>query len=96
MKKFLYELAESIHKEHPRLDDLSVIFPNRRAILYFRKHLSTFLDKPSFAPRLITIEDFFKDLSDLNIPDKLELNYRLYRVYKEVVLKQNPSPEPFR
>ena len=95
MKKFLYELAESIHKEHPRLDDLSVIFPNRRAILYFRKHLSTFLDKPSFAPRLITIEDFFKDLSDLNIPDKLELNYRLYRVYKEVVLKQNPSPEPF-
>ena len=95
MNKFLYELAESIHKEHPRVEEVSVIFPNRRAVLYFRKHLSTFLDKPSFAPRLITIEDLFSDLSDLNIPDKLELNYRLYRVYKEVVLKQNPSAEPF-
>jgi CRISPR/Cas system-associated exonuclease Cas4 (RecB family) len=95
MKKFLYELAESIYKEHPRLEEVSIVFPNRRAVLYFRKYLSTFLDKPSFAPRLITIEDFFSDLSDLNIPDKLELNYRLYRVYKEVVLKQNPSHEPF-
>lgn len=95
MKKFLYELAEDIHKEHHQLEALTVIFPNRRAVLYFRKHLSTFLDKPVFAPRLITIEDFFTGLSDLNIPDKLELNYRLYRVYKDIVLKQNPSAEPF-
>jgi hypothetical protein len=95
MKKFLYELAEDIHKKHHQLEGLTVIFPNRRAVLYFRKHLSTFLDKPVFAPRLITIEDFFIELSDLNIPDKLELNYRLYRIYKDIVLKQNPSAEPF-
>ena len=46
MKKFLYELAETIYKEQHPLDGLTVIFPNRRAVLYFRKHLSTFLDKP--------------------------------------------------
>ena len=95
MKKFLYELAEAINKEQHPLDGLTVIFPNRRAVLYFRKHLSTLLDKPVFAPRLITIEDFFTGFSNLNIPDKLELNYRLYRVYKDVVLKQSPSAEPF-
>ncbi|HEX6889175.1 MAG TPA: PD-(D/E)XK nuclease family protein [Chryseolinea sp.] len=95
MKKFLYELAEDICKERQQLEGLTVIFPNRRAVLYFRKHLSTFLDKPVFAPRLITIEDFFTELSDLNIPDKLELNYRLYRIYKDIVLRQNPSAEPF-
>jgi hypothetical protein len=95
MKKFLYELAEDIHKQRQQLEGLTVIFPNRRAVLYFRKHLSTFLDKPTFAPQLVTIEDFFTGLSDLSVPDKLELNYRLYRVYKDVVLKQNPSAEPF-
>jgi hypothetical protein len=95
MKKFLYELAEIIHKEHRKLEELCVVFPNRRAALYFRKHLSTFLDRPTFAPQLITIEDLFSSLSDLNVPDKLELNYRLYRAYKDTVLKQNPSAESF-
>jgi hypothetical protein len=95
MKKFLYELAETINKEHRQLDAMTVIFPNRRAVLYFRKHLSTFLEKPVFAPRLMTIEDFFASLTNLSVPDKLELNYRLYRAYKEIVLKQSPAAEPF-
>jgi len=98
MKTFLYELAASVYKEHRRLDELTFVFPNRRAVLYFRKHLSSLLEKPTFAPRLITIEDFISGFSSLRIPDKLELNYRLYQVYSAVVVKRNPSSvgaEPF-
>ena len=58
MKPFLLELAEKIIKMHPQLEDITFVFPNRRAQLYFRKHLSSLLDKPTFAPRLLTIEDF--------------------------------------
>ena len=99
MKPFLYELAESLYKKHHRLEELTVVFPNRRAILYFRKHLSAILDKPVFSPRLLTIEDFIADLSELKIPDKLELIHRLYRSYNEVVKKTAPfvqeGVEPF-
>jgi hypothetical protein len=95
MKKFLYELAESIHKEHRRLEELTVIFPNRRAALYFRKHLSTFLDRPTFAPRLITIEDLFQQSFRSQYPRQTRTQLPSLSAYKDIVLKQNPSAEPF-
>ena len=81
-KPFLYELAESLFHEYAgKLDTLTIVFPNRRASLYFRKHLSTLIDKPVFAPQLITIEDFIAGFSSARVPDKLELIYQLYLVY---------------
>lgn len=85
MKTFLEELAEKVYKQHPVLDEVTIVFPNRRAILYFRKHLSTLLQKPVFPPKLLTIEDFFGSFSSLKIPDKLELIYQLYKVYNGVL-----------
>ena len=97
MKSFLKELAEQIYKEHPQLDGLTLVFPNRRAALYFQKHLSSLLTKPAFAPKLITIEDFISGFSELKVPDKLELIHRLHHTYQRVVLtgNENRSPEPF-
>jgi CRISPR/Cas system-associated exonuclease Cas4 (RecB family) len=85
MKPFLKQLAEEITSRHPKMDDVTVIFPNRRAALYFRKYLSELLTKPSFAPSLLTIEDFIAKLSPLKVPDKLELVSRLHRSYHEVI-----------
>jgi CRISPR/Cas system-associated exonuclease Cas4 (RecB family) len=85
MKAFLQELAESIYKEHKHsLASLTLVFPNRRATLYFRKYLSALLEKPVFSPKLITIEDLISNLSPLTVPDKLELIHRLHTVYSEV------------
>ena len=98
MKPFLLELAEKIVKGHPRLEELTMVFPNRRAQLYFRKHLSSLLDKPGFAPQLLTIEDFIGKFSVLQIPDKLELVHRLYKSYYKVLGRQVGEPlatEPF-
>jgi CRISPR/Cas system-associated exonuclease Cas4 (RecB family) len=83
MKTFLQELAEKIYKRHPVISEVTVVFPNRRAVLYFRKHLSTLLTKPVFTPRLVTIEDFISDFSSLKVADKLELIYDLYQVVKK-------------
>lgn len=99
MKPFLAELAHIIHGKYRSFDKLTIVFPNRRAILYFRKHLSSLLNKPTFAPKLLTIEDYFGSLSNLKVPDKLELIHRLYEVYNEVVLNagapKSIEPEPF-
>ncbi len=96
MKSFLKELAEQIYKEHPNLDGLTLVFPNRRAALYFQKHLSGQLTKPAFAPKLITIEDFISSFSEWKVPDKLELVHRLHRTYQNVMLTgDGRSPESF-
>ena len=63
MKPFLLELAEKIINKQLPLNVHTLVFPNRRAALYFRKHLSSLITKPAFSPRLITIEDFIAQFS---------------------------------
>jgi hypothetical protein len=93
MKTFLQEIAEKIYKAHPKLDELTLIVPNRRAGLYFRKYLSDQLTKPVFAPNVITIEDFIKSFSTLLVPDKIELVYKLFRVYQQVLSRSGDANE---
>lgn len=90
MKPFLKELAERIIREKIIPGDLTVVFPNRRAILYFRKHLAGMLDKPVFSPQLLTIEDFIGSFSKLRVPDKLDLVHHLHTVYKPIVNIDEP------
>ena len=97
MKPFLHTLAEKLYKEHPQLDEMTLVFPNRRAALYFRKYLTLLLNKPAFAPKLITIEEFIGGFSTLRVPDKLELVHRLYKSYYEVHKRSSgeTETEPF-
>ena len=90
MKPFLKELAERIIREKLNPGDLTVVFPNRRAILYFRKHLAELLDKPVFSPQLLTIEEFIGSFSTLRVPDKLELVHHLHQVYESIVNIDEP------
>ncbi|MDQ2657942.1 MAG: PD-(D/E)XK nuclease family protein, partial [Bacteroidota bacterium] len=90
MKTFLEEVAENIHRDHPKLEHVTVVFPNRRASLYFRKHLSSLISKPAFAPRILAIEDFFTHFSKLQVPEKLVLVAALFQSYTKV-MNSNPA-----
>src|SRR5260221_5394325 len=92
MKAFLQELAEEIYKSPTDLSKITVVFPNRRAALYFRKYLGELITKPVFSPRLLTFEDFVSGLSSLRVPDKLDLIYRLHQSYSETM---GVDAEPF-
>lgn len=94
MTPFLKELAEKMIREHPRLNELTFVFPNKRAALYFENYLARGLKKPQWAPAMYSIEEFFKRNSDLKEPDKLTLVFRLYQVYTSV-LKNNESFDKF-
>jgi hypothetical protein len=96
-RPFLKEVAFDLHSKY-RLEDLTIVFPNRRAILYFRKHLSDLLDRPAFSPAFLTIEELFQKLSPVTVPDKLELIHRLYRTYHETIWRSpgaKADAEPF-
>src|SRR5690606_8521881 len=85
MKTFLQEVAEKIYRDHAKLEEVTVVFPNRRAALYFRRHLSKLLTKPAFAPNLVTIEDFFAQFSPWQVPEKMVLIARLFSAYRRVM-----------
>jgi len=95
MKAFLYELAEEIYQSHTDLSQITVVFPNRRAALYFRKYLGELIDKPVFSPRLLTFEDFVSEFTDLHVPDKLELVFKLHQCYRELMKSDSESFDQF-
>ena len=69
------------------------IFPNKRAIAFFRKYLAeecARTQRVMIAPECLTINDFFSRLGGLRTADRLSSLLTLYECYKEL----NPSAEP--
>jgi hypothetical protein len=90
--RFLEEIAEHvINKYQGSTDTVTVVFPNRRAGLFFRKYLSDAISKPIWSPKILSIEDFIKGLSTLETADRLDLIFELYKVFQSL----NKSREAF-
>ncbi len=85
MKTFLKSLAYHVVDSHGEdLDELCLVFPNRRAGLFFKKYFSSIKDKPGWFPEILTIGDLMNRLSGLEPADALELSFDIYKAYKEV------------
>lgn len=93
MKTFLEEIAIYVHKNFQKPEEVTIVFPNRRAILYFRKYFGDLLSKPVFSPTLLTVEEFVSGFSTAQVPDKLELISRLYHCYFDILRKNASSSE---
>ncbi len=90
--RFLEEIVEVVLNRYAEsTDKVTIVFPNRRAGLFFQKYLGAKIYKPIWSPKILSIEDFIKNMSDLKSADKLELIFELYTVFK----KLNKSKEAF-
>ena len=91
MNSFLQRTAEDILSTYPSLKDLVIVLPNRRAGLFFTKHLGNLIDKPQWLPEVKTVEDIFYSYAGGRPADNLTLIFELYKVYKGI----HPEPESF-
>ena len=83
MPSFLEQLAEElIHQHKGDFSGLSVVFPTRRAGLFFKRCLAEKIDKPQWSPQIYSIQDFIRGLTPLVVPDQLALLFELFEVYK--------------
>ena len=85
MRGKLHAIAETFVRETGNdLPRYTFVFPNHRAGLFFRKYLAQYISKPMFAPRVMTINECFAELSDLQVADQLTLLLRLYEEYQKL------------
>jgi ATP-dependent nuclease, subunit B len=90
MTYFLEHIAESLHKEFGNtLNRHCLVFPNRRAGLYFLKYLAARIEKPVWAPSILTINELFRSYSSLQTAGNEILLFELYKVYGK--LKKPPE-----
>ncbi|MCK5028268.1 MAG: PD-(D/E)XK nuclease family protein [Bacteroidales bacterium] len=85
MESFLKHIAHDLYTRYSdKISDLCIVFPNRRASLYFKKYLSELSDKPMWSPETTTINELMQEISGLTIADNIKLLFELYRIYKQI------------
>jgi hypothetical protein len=82
---FLKQIAKSLYNIHGQhVADLTIVFPNRRAALFFTEYLNRIVTESTFSPEIVTIQELFANLSPLRMEDELQLIFRLFKIYREL------------
>ncbi|MGV6860613.1 MAG: PD-(D/E)XK nuclease family protein [Putridiphycobacter sp.] len=85
MNPFLQQVAQKILNAHQSdLADITIIIPNKRAAVYLQKHFSTLIQKPFFAPKITTINEWIDEYTPIEIISQTELLFVFYEVFVEV------------
>ena len=76
MSNFIEKTAVKIFDTHKEsLGEVMVVFPSRRAGLYFKKSLSGMIEKPVWSPTVLSLNDFIAKYSCYNLGDNLTLTF---------------------
>ena len=63
------------------------VFPSQRAGIFFTNHLRQFVNHPTWAPQIVTVNDLFGSLSKVISADNITLLFTLHQVYNKVTGK---------
>ena len=89
MSNFISSVAAKIFAAHSgNLGNVLVVFPSRRAGMYFRKELSSLLDKPVWSPAVMSINEFIVSFSKLELADNLTLILKLYKSFSKHFIEE--------
>ena len=85
MTPFLKLVADDLYQKlGGNFQNTCIIFPNKRASLFFNEYLwSNSEGKTMWTPEYTSISELFAGLSELTVGDSIELIVKLWEVYKE-------------
>lgn len=82
MRGFISEVAADLYGRYGRgVSDLAVLFPSRRARLFFVEALSQLTEEPMWQPEWLAIDDLMSEIAGLKAGDRIRLVTELYRIY---------------
>lgn len=82
---FLVSVAKYIAANHKdNTENIIIVLPNIRAGLYLRRCLSEILDKVSWAPKIVSVQDFFHQQSGLQTEEQIPLVFELYKSFQRI------------
>lgn len=96
MDPFLKQVANYLYLNHrSEMSEFSLVFPSRRAGLFFTSYLNEMVDSSMLAPEIITINELISSVSGLQQADPVALVLKLQDVYSKVTGHQEPLDEFF-
>ena len=83
MESFLKQVAADLYRRtQGRLARTAVVFPNKRAGLFFNEYLAQQTESPIWSSTYISISDLFRNLSSCEVGDPVKLVCELYKVFR--------------
>ena len=93
--KFLKKVAEDIYNKFKGdFHNVTVVFPGKRAGLFFNRYLEEIADRPIWSPLYLTVTELYNSLSDLELADPILLIHHLYAAYTEASMEQQAKTNP--
>ncbi|MDT0557944.1 PD-(D/E)XK nuclease family protein [Ichthyenterobacterium sp. W332] len=87
MKSFIATVLKDLKSKDQNFSELVFILPSKRAGSYLKKELGNITVKTEFAPQIISIEDFVKDISGLDSITSIESLFYFYKAYLSITKK---------
>ncbi len=83
MESFLKLVAADLYKHtEGNLAHAAVVFPNKRAGLFFNEYLAQESDSPIWSPAYVSISELFRSLSPWEVGDPVKLVCELYKIFR--------------
>ena len=96
MQTFLDTVAADLYRKYNGdFANLTLVFPNKRASLFFNKALQDISQRPVWTPQYTTISELFREQSPLEIADHIMLVSELHQVYLSVVTDSDETLDQF-
>lgn len=82
MQSFLSKVVTEVLESNHPLSNTIFVLPNKRSGIFLKTILKKQLNKATFLPRILSIEEFIKEVSGFEILDTINLLFEFYGIYK--------------
>ena len=82
MQSFLSKVVSQVIESNDTLSNVTFILPNKRSGIFLKTVLKEQLHHVTFLPRVLSIEEFIKEVSGFEILDNVSLLFEFYGIYK--------------
>ena len=96
MATFIFDVLKDLQNKHVNLSSITFILPSKRAGIFLKHQLSQVVNDTIFSPKILSIEEFVEELSELKTISNTELLFKFYNTYIQLTPKdQQESFESF-
>lgn len=89
METFLQLVARDLYQKiGDNLSRTAIVFPNKRAGLFFNEYLAACSSRPIWSPAYLTISELFRQHSPLQNGDPIRLVCELYKIFVDATQSQ--------
>lgn len=92
MRPFLQQIIAELKSEYQTgISDLCIVVPTRRAVEFLREAIREEYKHTIWAPKMVSIQDFVRELSGREFPETMPLVFELYQCYLDRMRIDQPE-----